>query len=142
MMRNILAGMLLLLVSACGNSRPEGILSEKQMVHAMSELYLAEERASRLSVSYDSLKKVFPRFSEKAFERAGVTDSVFSKSMDYYMTNPEQFEKIYATVIDSLNLRAQRVDAQKHKTATKKDSVDVKKDSVTVKKDSVTALKD
>lgn len=134
-MRNILAGMLLLLAAACGNSRPEGVLSEKEMVHIMSELYLAEERASRLAVPYDSLKKVFPRFSDKAFERAGVTDSVFSKSVDYYMTNPDRLEKIYATLIDSLNLRAQRIDAQKHKATAKKDSVGVQKDSVNALKD-------
>lgn len=83
------------------------------MVNALTELYLAEEKANRMSSTYDSTKKIFSRFSDKAFKQAGVSDSVFRKSLDYYMTDPEKLEKIYSTLIDSLNLKAQRVDAQK-----------------------------
>lgn len=83
------------------------------MVNALTELYLAEEKANRMASTYDSTKKIFSLFSDKAFEKAGVSDSVFRKSLDYYMTDPEKLEKIYSTLIDSLNLKAQRVDAQK-----------------------------
>jgi Domain of unknown function (DUF4296) len=114
MRRIILFGILILLISACGKpKKPEDILSEKQMVNALTELYLAEEKANRMASTYDSTKKIFSLFSDKAFEKAGVSDSVFRKSLDYYMTDPEKLEKIYSTLIDSLNLKAQRVDAQK-----------------------------
>lgn len=114
MATNILFGILILLFSACGKpKKPEGILSEKQMVQAMTELYLAEEKVNRMSVPYDSAKKMFPRFSDKAFEKAGISDSVFRQSLDYYMADPERLEEIYTTLIDSLNLKAQRIDAHK-----------------------------
>jgi hypothetical protein len=113
MIRIILSGTVILVFSACGKSRPEGILTEKQMVNVMTELYLAEERANKLSIPYDSVKEIFPMFSAKAFEKAGVSDSLFQKSLDYYMSEPEQLENIYTILVDSLSLKAQRADAHK-----------------------------
>lgn len=110
----IVFGMVILLASACGeSSKPEGILTEKQMVNVMTELYLAEEKANRLAIPYDSIKEVFPLFSAKAFEKTGITDSTFRRSLDYYMSKPEQLENIYTILVDSLNLKAQRADAHK-----------------------------
>lgn len=114
MVRIILAGLMILIVSACGKtSRPEGVLTEKQMVNVMTELYLAEEKANRLSVPTDSIKEIFPLFSARAFKKAGVSDSAFRKSMDYYMSQPEKLENIYTILVDSLNLKAQRASAHK-----------------------------
>lgn len=118
MIRIILLGMVILVLSACGKSqKPEGILTEKQMVNVMTELYLAEEKANKLSVPYDSMKEIFPMFSAKAFEKAGVSDTLFQKSLDYYMSEPEQLENIYTILVDSLNLKAQRADAHKKDAA-------------------------
>jgi len=36
---------------------------------------------------------------------------VFRKSMDYYMDHPMEMELIYTSLVDSLNLREQRVPA-------------------------------
>ena len=114
MIRIILFGMMILVPSACGKSgKPEGILTEKQMVNVMTELYLAEEKANRLSIPYDSVKEVFPIFSAKAFEKAGVSDTLFRKSLDYYMSKPDKLENIYTILVDSLNLKAQRAAAHK-----------------------------
>lgn len=83
------------------------------MVNVMTELYLAEEKANGLAIPYDSLKKIFPVFSAKAFEKAGIADSTFRKSLDYYMSEPEKLEGIYTILVDSLNLKSQRADAHK-----------------------------
>lgn len=118
MIRIILLGTMILVFSACGKSkRLEGILSEKQMVNVMTELYLAEEMASRLPVPQDSIKQIFPLFSAKAFEKAGIADTAFRKSLDYYMSEPEKLENIYTILVDSLNLKAQRVNAHKKDAA-------------------------
>lgn len=118
MIRIILLGMMILVFSACGESkRPEGILTERQMVNVMTELYLAEEKGNRLSIPYDSVKEIFPMFSARAFEKAGVSDTVFRKSLDYYMSEPEKLESIYTTLVDSLNLKAQRAGAHKKDVA-------------------------
>jgi len=108
MLRNIVWGLLILTVTACEDPKPEGILSEKEMVSVMTELYLAEEKVGKLPVSYDSIQKLKPVFSAKAFEKAKVSDSLFQKSLEYYMTDPVKLENIYTTLVDSLNLKAQR----------------------------------
>lgn len=110
----ILFGMIILFFVSCGgNKKPDDILTEKQMVSVMTELYLAEEKANAFPIPYDSMKKIFPMFSARAFEKAGVSDSVFQKSLDYYMGQPERLENIYTVLVDSLNLKAQRAGAQK-----------------------------
>lgn len=110
----ILSGLIFLLVTGCGGSKkPEGVLSEKQMVNVMTELYLAEEKVTRLAIPYDSVRKIFPEFSERAFNKAGISDTLFRKSMEYYMREPEKLENIYTILVDSLNLKAQRASARK-----------------------------
>lgn len=118
MTRIIVLGMLSLIYTGCGKSSvPEGVLTEKQMVNVMTELYLAEERVGRLPISQDSGKQIFPAFSAKAFEIAEISDSIFLKSLDYYMSEPEKLENIYTILVDSLNLKAQRASAHKKDVA-------------------------
>jgi len=74
----------------------------------MEEIYIAEEKINHLALSRDSSKKVFMIMQSKLFENAGVTDTVFRKSFDYYMEHPKQMELIYTALVDTLQLREQR----------------------------------
>jgi uncharacterized protein DUF4296 len=100
-----------LLFFSCKTKRslPEGILPQDRMVTVLSELYLSEQKISTLGIRRDSLKQVFGLMKDSIFERTGVSDSVFKKSMNYYMDRPQALENIYTVLIDSLNLREQRV---------------------------------
>jgi hypothetical protein len=100
----------LVVVSACKRleQTPSGVLQQEQMVHALIELYVSEEKVKRLSLGYDSSLVVFDSLQERLVHKLGTTDSVFKKSLDYYIEHPKQLEKIYAAVVDSLNLREQR----------------------------------
>lgn len=104
----VLGIMVLLMPAGCAEDKPQDILSEKQMVDVMTELYMAEEKAGKIPVPYDSLKKILPSFSARAFEKSGISDTLFRKSLEYYMGQPEKLENIYTTLVDSLNLQAQR----------------------------------
>ena len=100
----------LLACLSCKNQKtPEDILSHEEMVQTMSELYITEEKVNRLGVNHDSAVKVFNYFDDKVFEKLGTTDSTFKRSMTYYMERPQELEKIYSALIDSLNLREQRL---------------------------------
>lgn len=106
----LLVALMLLLVCtpSCKQKRkPEGVLSEKEMVRVLIEIYLAEEKVNRIGLTRDSVDKIFPKFREKVFSKVNVRDSVFIKSMDYYMANPDKLEHIYATLVDTLSFRAQ-----------------------------------
>lgn len=95
-------------VISCAEKRPAHILSKQEMVEIMEELYIAEEKINHLALSRDSSKKVFAIMQSKLFENAGVTDTVFRKSFDYYMEHPKDLELIYTALVDTLQLREQR----------------------------------
>jgi len=101
------------LAAACKPQKaPESVLTEQEMVAILTEIYLAEEKVGRVGIPFDSIKKVFPEFETKIFEKTDVPDSVFRKSMEYYMANPKKLEYIYTVLVDSLNLQAQRAGAK------------------------------
>lgn len=95
-------------VFSCGERKPEGILSKAEMVQVMQELYIAEEKVNHLGLSRDSAKMVAGVMDSKLFNRAGVNDSIFRKSFDYYMERPKEMELIYTALVDTLQLREQR----------------------------------
>jgi hypothetical protein len=106
----IVFALVLISSSSCKNEKnPPDILSSEEMVKVLSELYLTEEKIKNLSVSQDSAAMVYDYLNSKVFEKLGTSDSTFRRSMSYYMDRPEEIEKIYAALIDSLNLKEQRL---------------------------------
>lgn len=95
-------------ISGCKpESKPEGVLPEPEMIKLLMQLYLADEQFSKISIPYDSSTKLIPIFREKVFQRAGVADSVYRISMEYYLNHPRQLEYIYTALVDSLSLQEQ-----------------------------------
>jgi hypothetical protein len=105
-------GILLLLASCGGDDRNavQPILSHNEMVKALTEIYLAEQKVNRLGVPRDSAEREFQRFKKVIFKKVGTSDSVFKRSFDYYMDRPREMEQIYTTLVDSLSLMEQRYD--------------------------------
>jgi hypothetical protein len=97
------------LVACKKEEQSKDILSEEQMVNAIIELLIAEERAESVGIPYDSIRKIFPQFESRVFTKLGVADSVFKKSFEYYFDHPKKLEVIYTAVVDSLSLRAQEL---------------------------------
>ena len=77
------------------------------MVNVLIHMYLSEERISHLNIGYDSLNQLLPYLRKSILTKAGVQDSVFRKSMEYYMAHPKRLEYIYTAVVDSLSLQEQ-----------------------------------
>lgn len=98
------------LLPACRkNTRPKGVLSEQQMVKVLTELYIQEEKVGRLGIRYDSSLLVMNQLKSKVFEQEGVSDADFDKSLYYYWDRPKELERIYDIMIDSMNLRVQKM---------------------------------
>lgn len=99
-----------LFVLACANEKkPARLLSEAEMTRVIIEIYLNEEKINRMNLRRDSAEKVFSLAQPIIFERIGVNDTLFRESLNYYAANPVALEKIYAVVVDSLNLMEQRL---------------------------------
>lgn len=90
------------------SKKPAGVLGRDQMVKVLSDVYIAEQKVATLALGIDSSQQLFAAMRHRVFEKTGVPDSVFKKSMDYYMEHPKELEQIYAILIDSLQLREQR----------------------------------
>ncbi len=67
-----------------------------------------EAKVSNIPVNRDSTLKIASYLETLTFDKLGIADSVFKKSYDYYLDRPNEMEKIYTVLIDSLNLREQR----------------------------------
>lgn len=78
------------------------------MVKILADIYTQEEKVNRLALAPDSATKVFSYFRTKVFEKNQVADSTFRISLNYYMDHPKEMEAVYATLIDTLQLREQR----------------------------------
>jgi hypothetical protein len=85
------------------------ILSQPEMVSTLIDVYVAEQKIERLNVPRDSGEFLFKKLNAKVLEAKNVQDSVLKKSFDYYLAHPKELEQIYSALVDSLNLREQRV---------------------------------
>ncbi len=110
-MRWSFIGLLVLLVSACAQEKPlpPGVLTKTQMVEWMIPVYLAEARVQLLGVNRDSAYRLFVPLQDSLIRRHGYQDTTLMKSYQYYLDNSDQLEIIYDMVIDSLNLREQKL---------------------------------
>jgi Domain of unknown function (DUF4296) len=99
-----------LFVLACANEKkPARLLSEAEMTRVIIEIYVNEEKINRLNLRRDSAEKIFTLAKPYIFKKIGVSDTLFRESLDFYAANPVALEKIYAIVVDSLNLMEQRL---------------------------------
>jgi len=117
MTRFILRGSIcvLILCCSCGDSdrSKDDILTREEMVKALTEIYLAEQKVNRLGVARDSAEHEFARFKQVVFKKIEVSDSVFKRSFDYYMDRPKEMEIIFTALVDSLSLMEQRIESSK-----------------------------
>jgi hypothetical protein len=100
----------LLVLDGCSSKpkRPAGVLSKREMVDVLEEIYIAEAKIGRMGVPGDSADRVFEIFRKKVAEKTNISDSVFQRSFNYYKDQPQELELIYTALVDSLNLREQR----------------------------------
>jgi hypothetical protein len=113
---------------ACGSQddKPDHILSKEQMVALMIDVQMAQTRVNELRLKKDSAQKVYDHYQGYLLEAHEVKDSVFYESLQYYLNRPVDLDLIHEGVLDTLNFRLQKIEAQEEKD--KKDKA--KRDSV------------
>jgi hypothetical protein len=98
-----------LAVACQSETRPLGVLSPEEFSKVLVELYLAEARMNSTALQRDSAMKLFAAYEDKLFSQFNLPDSTVLKTQQYYVDHPDQLEKIYDSVIDTLSLRQQKM---------------------------------
>lgn len=57
---------------------------------------------------YDSTAAVYAHYEKLLFEELEITQDQYERSFNYYVDHPNDFEKIYSVVVDSLMEREKR----------------------------------
>ena len=97
-----------LLLPACispDKKPPEGIMSKAQMVSYLIDMHIEEAKISTLRIPEDTVKKFYGKIQQELFRKHGVSDSIYFKSLSYYLYDVKSMDDIYAAVVDSLSLR-------------------------------------
>jgi hypothetical protein len=87
------------------NPKPKDLLSEEKMVNVLIDIHLTEGIASSLPIPYDSSQVLYSLLEKEVFVKHQVEDSVFTRSMIYYLQDPAIMDRIYVRVVDSLVVR-------------------------------------
>lgn len=92
------------------NSKPQGLITEDKMVEILIDIHLTEGFVQSLPIPYDSSKRLYPVLEKEIFEKHAVPDSVYIKSLQYYLRDAIFMERVYARTIDSLSVMEKRAD--------------------------------
>ncbi|GGK81570.1 hypothetical protein GCM10011405_31740 [Rufibacter glacialis] len=108
------------------------------MARLMIDIHLAEAVIGRTIPNYDTSRVAYKQAHSLLLKRHAVSDSAFKHSYDYYLAHPEQFDKIYEVVLDSLSAREAKLTAQQ--AAPTVDSTTTVSDTSNVAKDTTKAV--
>jgi hypothetical protein len=113
----IYAMLCVVLCAACTkkDGLPAGVLSKQEMVRVLSDFYIAEEKLNRLNLTPDTTAVLARIIEDNIYEKTGIPDSIFAVSFDYYMKNPKELELIYTALVDSMQLKEQRMPSSNSK---------------------------
>ncbi len=100
----LLLPFLLLLFSCEKKERPEDILDKNMMVSVLIDIHLAEGFVSTFPINYDSSRTLYILFENEVFKKHQLQDSVFHRSLEYYLARPRIMDRVYGRIIDSLNV--------------------------------------
>lgn len=102
---------LFLIPISCGEKwieKPDKLITEKTMIDMLVDLHVANSMlTTRQYKNADSLKFESKDFYYSMLNKYEVADTLFEKSLLYYASYSKDYEKMYAKVLDKLNLMEQ-----------------------------------
>jgi hypothetical protein len=118
----------LLLTQACDedggffSSRPDGVLSKKEMISLMVDIHLEEAslRSDNHQFDKDEMRNYTRGKYLKVFANHGVKPDDFRKSLDYYLLRVSDLDDIYTGVINRLTEMQSELQGSEAKPPEKK----------------------
>lgn len=108
-LRNIFLTALVIVCACADQEIPQDLINQDEMVKVMIEIHLLEAKINNTPVDpADSTQAVYDHYEKLLFQDLGITQEQYERSFNYYVDNPNQFEKIYTAVVDTLMEREKR----------------------------------
>lgn len=138
----ILFSFCLIFISCSQEKTPKGIIEKQKMINAMVDFQITDSYLNQVINKDTMLMQAHSRYNY-IFKKYGIDSAQFSRSLLYYSNKPDEFNKMFNGVLDSLNMKevfARQTDSLRMLIKRRKDSIDrinlMKKDSL-LKKDSL-----
>lgn len=96
----------------CGGDedRPKDLIPPENMVLILRDIHLGEQQVSQMGLrSQDSALVVFQTLERRIYKKYGYDTAAYRRSYLYYAARPDDYQRIYKAVIDSLTAAENRV---------------------------------
>ncbi|QNL20814.1 DUF4296 domain-containing protein [Hyphobacterium sp. CCMP332] len=93
-----------------GQTNKEGIIEKSKMTNILVDIHIAEAKVNQAKLPMDSALSYYKYLESNIYEKYEIDSAQFNSSMHYYAENIKELDKIYETVLDSLNLRSAEKD--------------------------------
>ena len=113
---------------------PKNILQPKKMVAILIDIHLLESQIPHLTRMPDSSYVLYKAYEKKIFHKHQVDSLSYQQSYRYYLNNLQDFEKIYAQVIDSLVYREATLNLGKPIQIEELKETNINRDSLRIKR--------
>jgi len=101
---------------------PQGVLNKEEMIEVLLDVYMAQAKiAKERSIERDSAEVLYRHYQDYILKQRNSDTITFYNSLTYYFEHPEDFEIINEIVLDSLNLRLEKLEAQEDKIKQERD---------------------
>lgn len=88
------------------NDLPAGILPKDKMVSVLSDVHFAEGAVAHQELNRDTSVFLYRELESQIFKKHGITREDFFKSYAWYAEHIDDYKDLYATLVDSLNVRS------------------------------------
>ena len=95
------------IITSCDSEINEDIVNKEKMVKILIDMHLAEEAIGNLKYDKDTLEALFARKEQEILDKYSISEELYRKSYSYYFFEPEELDKVYAVMLDSLLLYQQ-----------------------------------
>ena len=94
---------LVIVMSCTPDERPPNLIERDKMASLLVKIHVLEAKIKDASITpKDSIQLIYDHYEKLLFEDFDVTQEQYEISFDYYAGHPDEFEKIYRSVVDSL----------------------------------------
>ncbi len=95
------------IITSCQFEEKQDLIDKKMMVQILIDMHLAEKSIENLKYEKDTLEALFHRKEIEILDKYSVSEELYTKSYSYYFFEPEELDKIYEVLLDSLLLYQQ-----------------------------------